>query len=236
MRDPVLLAALFAGPARPLARPGHAPVASGIAKDRQAGPLRLFVDGLAGDEQGDRVYHGGPEKAVHHYAAEHYPLWRARWPDSLVAPAPGAFGENFSTTGMTEREVHLGDVYSVGGALLQVSQGRQPCWRLNRRIGRADAAPAMQASGATGWYYRVLEEGLVAPGDALELVERPCPAWPLERLIRALFPRDPAAPDLAAEWRLAAALAPLAPNWRSAFARRLASGRIEDWSRRLAEP
>lgn len=236
MHAPVPIATLFTGPARPLARAGHAPVPSGIAKAPQAQPVFLSACGFEGDEQGDRVYHGGPEKAVHHYAAEHYGLWRARWPDSLVAPAPGAFGENVSTLGMGEDNVHIGDIYRVGAALLQVSQGRQPCWRLNRRIGRADAALQMQQSGATGWYYRVLEPGLVARGDRFELLERPCPDWPLARLIQALFPADAAAPGLADEWRLAAALGPLSANWQGAFARRLASGAIEDWSRRLAEP
>lgn len=236
MHGSMHIAALFTGPARPLARPGHAPVMSGIAKQARARPLFLARAGFEGDEQGDPVYHGGPEKAVHHYAADHYAMWRARWPDSLVALAPGAFGENLSTLGMHEENVHIGDIYRVGAALLQVSQGRQPCWRLNRRIGREDAARQMQASGATGWYYRVLEPGLVARGDGFSLLERPCPAWPLARLIRALFPAEATAPGLAQEWRLAAALGPLSANWQAAFARRLASGAIEDWSRRLAEP
>jgi MOSC domain-containing protein YiiM len=135
---------------------------------------------------------------------------------------------------MKERDVCVGDVYRAGGALLQVSQGRQPCWKLNRRFARPDAALAMQRSGATGWYYRVLEEGVVAAGDDLVLLDRPCPDWPLDRLIRALFPAD--ATLLLDEWRSAADLAPLAPNWRTAFARRVETGRIEDWSRRLAEP
>jgi MOSC domain-containing protein YiiM len=229
----VVIDALFTGSVQPL---GDPPVPSGIAKTARAGPVRLSAHGFDGDAQGDAVYHGGPEKAVHHYAAEHYAAWRARWPGSPVPLVPGAFGENVATSGMTEADVCIGDVVRAGSALLQVSQGRQPCWKLNRRFGRADAALAMQRSGATGWYYRVLEEGVVAAGDALVLLDRPCPDWPLDRLIRALFPADGAAPDLAGEWRRAAALAPLAPNWRAAFARRVETGRIEDWSRRLAEP
>jgi MOSC domain-containing protein YiiM len=240
MPPSIRLEALFTGPARPLARPGHPDavnvVVSGIVKAAQAGPVRLSFTGLAGDEQGDRVYHGGPDKALHHYAAEHYAMWAARWPDSPVPLVPGAFGENLATVGMTEREVHIGDVYRLGTALLQVSQGRQPCWKLNRRFGRDDAASAMQGSGRTGWYYRVLEEGAIAGGDRFELVERPCPGWPLERLIRALFPADPAMPALRDEWARAASLAPLSPNWKTAFTKRLDSGRIEDWSRRLREP
>jgi MOSC domain-containing protein YiiM len=235
MQTSVRIASLFAGPVRPLERPGHAPVPSGIAKDAQRGPLRLTVHGFEGDEQGDKVYHGGPEKAVHHYASEHYARWGTHWPDSLVPLAPGAFGENFATSRMSEREVCIGDIVRAGSALLQVSQGRQPCWRLNRRIGRMDAALAMQRSGATGWYYRVLEEGVVAPGDGIGLVARPHPGWPLARLMGALFPLDPAAPGLRREWEAAAALAALTASWKATFARRLETGRIEDWSRRLDE-
>ena len=232
----VRIAALFAGPARPLPRPGHDPVMSGIAKDRQDRGVFLSATGLQGDEQGDPVYHGGPEKALHQYAAEHYALWRERWPDSLVALAPGAFGENVSTTGMTEASVCIGDVYRLGGATVQVSQGRQPCWRLNRRVGRADAALGMQRSGATGWYYRVLEAGIVAAGDRFELLDRHCPDWPLARLIGALFPAGPVTPALIGEWALAARLGPLTANWKETFARRVATGSVEDWSRRLVEP
>lgn len=226
---------LFAGPARPLARPGYPDVASGIAKLPIDGPARLTVTGLEGDEQGDRIWHGGPEKALHHYAAEHYPLWRALYPDSPVPLAPGAFGENVSTTGMTEHTVCIGDIYRLGGALVQVSQGRQPCWRLNRRLGSTDAALAMQEAGCTGWYYRVLEEGMLARDDPIVLVERPCPAWPLARLIAALYPADGATAVLHDEWRAARLLAPLAANWRATFARRAETGRIEDWTRRLYE-
>jgi MOSC domain-containing protein YiiM len=226
---------LFLGPARPLARPGHPDVASGIAKLPQAEPVRLTAAGLDGDEQGDPVWHGGPEKALHHYAAEHYPLWRTRYPDSLVPLQPGAFGENVSSTGMTERTVCIGDIYRIGGALVQVSQGRQPCWRLNRRLGSDDAALAMQTAGCTGWYYRVLEEGMLARHDPIVLVERPCPAWPLARLIAALYPADRDAPMLQDEWHAASQLAPLAPNWRATFARRAGTGLIEDWTRRLHE-
>ena len=242
---PVPITALFTGPVSPLALPGHPPVPSGIAKAAQAGPLRLHVGGFEGDEQGDRIYHGGPEKAVHHYPSEHYALWRTRFPLSPVALDAGAFGENFSTAGMTEQDVCIGDIYRVitaragtaraGTALMQVSQGRQPCWKLNRRLAHPEAAFVVQQSGATGWYYRVLETGAVARGDRLDLLERPCPDWPLARLIRALFPADGDTPDLRAEWRLAAALEPLSANWRQAFLRRAETGLIEDWGRRLSE-
>lgn len=225
--------ALLTGRARALGTPE---VLSGIGKKARPGALWLALDGLEGDEQGDRVYHGGPEKALHHYAAEHYPYFHAWYPDSPVPWLAGAFGENVSTLGMSEREVHVGDVFRVGRTLVQVSQGRQPCFRVNLRFARPDAALVLQASGRTGWYYRVLREGWLEAGDAFELVDRPCPDWPLARAIAAMFPDDMQAPGLREDWQQASRLAPLAQRWRTTFERRLASGQIEDWSMRLNGP
>jgi MOSC domain-containing protein YiiM len=232
---PRSIAALMTGAARVISAPGAPEVVSGIGKRARDGALWLSLDGLEGDEQGDRVHHGGPEKALHHYAAEHYPQWEDWHRASPVRFAAGAFGENVSTTGMDERNVYVGDVFRVGQALLQVSQGRQPCFRLNLHLQRPDAALTMQASGHTGWYYRVLREGWLAAGDVFELVDRPCPAWPLARVIAAMFP-DSATDKLGAEWLGAARLAPLAERWRTTFERRLASGQIEDWGMRLNGP
>lgn len=228
--------ALLTGRARAIGTHGDVAVMSGIGKTPRAGALWLAREGLQGDEQGDPVYHGGPEKALHHYAADHYPGWRAWQPDGPVPFVPGAFGENLSTRGMQESDVCVGDVLRVGDVLLQVSQGRQPCFRLNLRLGRPDAALAMQESGQTGWYYRVLREGWLAAGDVLELCDRPCPDWPLSRAIAAMFPTDIFAPSLHDEWQALAALESLTPRWRTSFARRLAAGQIEDWSARLNGP
>ncbi|MYM68234.1 MOSC domain-containing protein [Pseudoduganella sp. FT55W] len=225
------IASLFIGKAKPLLRAGHDEVMSGIVKTAHAGKVWLSFNGLHGDEQGDRMYHGGPEKALHHYAAEHYGYWRSLYPASPVAMAPGAFGENVSTVGMTEQDVCIGDIYQVGSALVQVSQGRQPCWRLNRRLQRDDAALNMQSAGATGWYYRVLCEGWIAQHDKFELVQRPRPEWPMQRLIAALFSqrlqRD--------EWQQASRIEQLSSNWRTTFERRVQQGQVEDWTRRLCE-
>lgn len=230
------LDALLTGRARALGTVGGVEVMSGIGKLPRTGALWLSTNGLQDDEQGDPVYHGGPEKALHHYAADHYPAWRSWQPDGPLPFGPGTFGENLSTTGMLESNVHIGDVFRLGGALLQVSQGRQPCFRLNLRLGRPDAARAMQSSGHTGWYYRVLREGGLAAGDVFELCDRPCPDWPLARAIAAMFPHDAQAPGLHEEWLALATLAPLTPRWRTTFERRLASGQIEDWRARLDGP
>lgn len=143
--------------------------------------------------------------------------------------APGAFGENISTEGPTEAEVAVGDIFRLGTALVQVSQGRQPCWKLNRRFGVADMARRVQESGRTGWYYRVLQPGVVAPGDRLELVDRVAPEWTLGRLWHALYVDRLNLGELQG----IAGLDVLAEGWRRYAIRRLESGRVEDWSRRL---
>ena len=194
---------------------------SGIHKTPCAGPVSVTETGLAGDGQGDRKRHGGPEKALHHYPIEHYAAWRQEMPEleSLV-PQPGGFGENLSTTGLDEADVCIGDVFDLGTARVQVAQGRQPCWRLNVRFGRKDMARRVQATGRTGWYYRVLSPGFVTPGDRLVLVHRPNPAWPLTRLLDILY-RDTLNADALAAM---AQLPNLAESWRA-----LARSRLERW-------
>nr|WP_294863826.1 MOSC domain-containing protein [uncultured Pseudogulbenkiania sp.] len=219
--------ALLIGRSAPLAGTSHQ---SGIHKSLVATPLWLSEQGFDGDEQADRRVHGGPEKAVHHYPRDHYPAWIEQLATQPLLLAPGAFGENLSTRGLTEESVCVGDVFELGQAVVQVSQGRQPCWKLNARLGHKGAARLMQDMGRTGWYYRVLQTGWVRPGDALVLAERPEPAWPLLRVIHALFGREP---EHMREWAAAAELAPLAENWKRTFRRRLESGAVEDWSRRL---
>lgn len=222
----VTVSALLVGEVRPLGDKG---VPSGIDKQPVARPLRVTRTGLEADAQGDRNNHGGPEKAVHHYPFEHYAAWRAAIGPHPLLERPGAFGENLSTTGLTEADVALGDVFRLGSAKLAVSQGRQPCYRLNLRFGRPDMARRVQESGRTGWYYRVVEEGVAAPGDALVLVDRPLPGWPLKRLLATLYADMLNRDELAAM----AALPALPDNWRRLAMRRLESGRVEDWNKRL---
>lgn len=202
---------------------------SGIVKTPVAQALALGRDGLEGDQQGDRRVHGGPEKAVHHYPHEHYAAWAAELGALPPLAAPGGFGENVSTTGMTEDHVAVGDIFRLGTALVQVSQGRQPCWKLTRRFGVPDMARRVQDSGRTGWYYRVLEPGTVAPHDTIELLDRPSPEWTLQRIWRALYIDRMNLGELQG----VAALDLLAEGWRRHALRRLESGRVEDWSARL---
>ncbi|QOT78238.1 MOSC domain-containing protein [Cupriavidus basilensis] len=220
------------GTVRPFGPKG---VPSGIDKQAVDGAVRVTVLGLAGDGQGDPRHHGGPEKAIHHYAFDHYPAWREELSPlstqaAEVLARPGAFGENVSTAGLTEADVCIGDRFRLGGALVEVSQARQPCWKLNHRFGHAGMARAVQQSLRTGWYYRVLEEGGLARGDSLVLVERPYPDWSLRRLLHVLYVDRLDADALFAM----AALPALAENWRKLARQRLERREVEDMERRLA--
>ncbi len=218
---------LYAGRPREIA-PGRR---SAIGKAPLAPPWRIAAEGLVGDRQADRRHHGGVEKALHHYPREHYDAWRADLPELAQEWRPAAFGENISTLGLTESSVCVGDVFTFGDARLQVSQGRQPCLNLNFRFGRRDMARRTQESGRCGWYYRVLQAGAARPGDSLRLIERPQPDWPLARLFALLYARARAFDELAEM----AALPELAPNWRVLARRRIDTGKVENWARRLGE-
>ena len=217
---------LFVGKARDR-WPGRPP--SAIGKTAMDGPLRIEADGFVDDEQADLTVHGGPEKAVHHYAAEHMAFWRDTFAEHADRFHPGCFGENVSTTGLTEDTLCLGDVFALGTACVEVCQGRQPCWKLAAHMEIDALPPQFQRTGRTGWYYRVLEPGEVRNGDAVRVVERSLPDWPLARVIAARFdPRlDPA--DAAA----LADLAALSESWRVAFAKKARRGFVEDTARRL---
>ncbi|MGW3998959.1 MOSC domain-containing protein [Amycolatopsis sp. NPDC004772] len=145
------------------------PVLSAITKARvTAAELNLTELNLDGDRQADLTVHGGVDKAVYVYPAEHYPAWAA---DGLDAE-PGGFGENVSLSGVTEDDVRIGDVWAWGDALVQVSQPRQPCFKLAMKTGRKDVTPLMIDSGRSGWYLRVLRPGTVPTSGPVELAER----------------------------------------------------------------
>ncbi|MFK8330569.1 MOSC domain-containing protein [Pseudomonas sp. BJa5] len=222
------LETILTGKAVPYTRPGSS---SAIAKLPRNGELAVTELGLAGDEQGDLRVHGGKDKAIHHYPREHYAQWRAELGEHPLLQAPGAFGENFSSHGLTEAEVCLGDRFRAGTAILEVSQGRQPCWKLNDRFAVKDMSLRVQQSGRTGWYYRVLEEGVVAAGAAFELIARPHPQWSVARLSSVLFERQVNAEVIRQCLEL-----PLAPSWRRTLERRLEKAEVEDWAPRLQGP
>jgi MOSC domain-containing protein YiiM len=160
---------LFSGTPRYIGDEGQF---SAIWKQPAAGPVRITREGLVGDAQADRRVHGGPEKAVHHYAADNYARLATRFPGIASDLVVGSIGENVSTSGVDEATVCIGDIYRLGTALVQVSQPRRPCWKIDARYGLAGITAFINESGHTGWYYRVLEEGTAATGDAFALEER----------------------------------------------------------------
>jgi len=207
---------------------------SGITnKKTLAGPVLLTHAGIAGDEQGNKATHGGPDQALHQYAFEHYATWRREVPE--LAPhltAPGAFGENLSTQGMTESTVCLGDIYRCGTARVLVTKTRHPCWRLNVRFGDPRMSHRVQESGRMGWYLRVLEEGTLSAGEPIVLEHRPHPDWPLTRIIRALF-EDCLNYPLLEELVALPELASSSKDWAI---KRLATHTREDWRKRMETP
>jgi MOSC domain-containing protein YiiM len=217
--------AVLCGKVVDFTRPGSR---SAIAKTVVSEAVWVGTLGLSGDEQGDLRVHGGPDKAVHHYPHDHYAAWRTDIGAHPLLQAPGAFGENLSSTGLTEADICLGDRFRLGDALVEVSQSRQPCWKLSDRFALSDMARRVQDTGRTGWYYRVLETGRLQAGDRLELQDRPYPQWPLSRIIEVLYQRTLEPQVLAEVLRL-----PLVPSWRTLFERRQSQGQTENWNKRL---
>jgi MOSC domain-containing protein YiiM len=145
-------------------------VRTSIWKTPVTGRVRLTRLNLHGDQQSDLTVHGGPDKAVYAYPAEHYAYWRGELP-GMELPW-GAFGENFTTQGLLEENVQVGDRLRVGSAEVIVTQPRMPCFKLGIRFGRADMVKRFLRSARTGFYLAVAQEGEVAAGDPIALVAR----------------------------------------------------------------
>jgi MOSC domain-containing protein YiiM len=159
--------------------PHDKPWTTGFFKTPVEGPVFVGTTNLTGDGQADLKNHGGIDKAVLAYSAEHYPKWR----DELRMPGMpcGAFGENLTLAGLTEDSVCIGDNFRVGPVTFEVSQPRQPCWKLARRWRMHELVGLVVRNGRTGWYLRVLEEGWIEARMQVLLIERPNPAWSIAR-------------------------------------------------------
>lgn len=188
---------------------------SAIGKTLQNKPLGVLEQGLEGDEQADPEAHGGPDQAIHHYPSDHMPFWQSIFPAQEQTFQPGCFGENLATLGVDEHSLCIGDTLSLGTAIVQVSQGRRPCWKLDAHIGRSDVAHHFLRTVRTGWYYRVIQPGTVEAGEDMHVLGRACPDWPIAKVTQARF--DPKLDrDIAVQL---AELAPLSTLWRSHFAK-----------------
>jgi len=174
------IASLRVGPIAPL---GPERVPSAFIKSAVDGPITAGALGLDGDHQADLSVHGGPEKAVYAYASARYPDWAAAFPDLAHRFVAGAMGENLTVDGMSEDDLCVGDVHAIGKALLQVCQPRQPCFKLALALGEPRLAKHMVRTGHSGWYYSVLREGPIAPGDTVVLAERLNPDFAFPRLV-----------------------------------------------------
>ena len=145
-------------------------VTTGIFKESVSTRVMLRALNLDGDGQADLIVHGGLEKAVYVYPFEHYDYWRSELPDTELTL--GNFGENFTTTGLREEALNIGDQFAIGTVKLMITQPRLPCYKLAIRFGRPDMVKRFLASRRTGFYFSVLQEGEVGAGDTLELVSR----------------------------------------------------------------
>lgn len=207
----MLVTGLYAGGASTLARSGQR---SGILK-RPLSRVRVTREGIDGDVQVDRRYHGGPEQAVHQFAVAHYAAIVAQFPALAGVAHPGSIGENLSSDALDEYSVCVGDVYAFGDVELQVSQPRRPCTKIDARFDEDGLARFIAQRRTPGWYYRVQRPGEIAIGDPVSLLARPNPDVPLTRLLAAT---GDAAPDVEELTRLVDC-----------------TGLGADWQRRLRE-
>jgi MOSC domain-containing protein YiiM len=134
------------------------------------GAVALRELNLAGGRQADLTVHGGPKKAVYAYPGEHYEYWRDQLPDAALLW--GAFGENLTTSGLNEDTLRIGDLLRVGSAVLRVTQPRMPCYKLQLRFNRGDMIERSLASGRSGFYLSVEDQGEVGAGSTVEILDR----------------------------------------------------------------
>ncbi|MCE9842478.1 MOSC domain-containing protein [Vibrio alginolyticus] len=216
--------AVLAGKTVPYAHGAQSAINKQVLPERQ----HATELGFTSDEQGDPRFHGGIQKALHIYPSEHYPIWQQELGERTIFQSAGGFGENISSEGVTESTICLKDKIRIGSTLLEVSQGRMPCWKLNVRFDQHDMARRLQDTLRTGWYFRVLEEGDIGAGDEIILCERPYPEWPLARIMGAVFTGCLNREELTKLSEL-----PLVESWGKLVERRLETGEVEDWEMRL---
>ena len=201
---------------------------SAIGKYQVDGVLKLTELGLEGDQQAEKIIHGGPDRALCHYPREHYLSWAREFPEQAEQFTAPSFGENLSTHGLTESDVYIGDIFRWGDALIQVTQPRSPCFKLNYHFGISDMASLMQKSGRIGWLYRVVMAGNVSTQAPLELVSRISDVSVAEAIAIAWhMPFDDE------QYHRLLSAAGLSVSWTRTMQKRRTSGKVEDNSRRL---
>ena len=203
---------------------------SAIFKEPVQGSVWMGKTGLAGDGQWDLEHHGGPEKAVFAYGFENYSYWQKELGISEITS--GAMGENLVMEPITEDTISIGDTFQIGGAVIQVSQPRQPCWKPARRFKVKNLALLLQTTGRTGWYFRVLQEGFVEEGQTFTLVDRPSPQWTIRKCNQVIH----AKPQDFEEIRELSQCEFLAPGMRATLAKRVELKETPDIRSRVFGP
>ena len=188
---------------------------TGIFKQPVTGPVQLRTLNLDGDRQADLTVHGGPNKAAYGYPSEHYPVWRQELPG--VNLPWGMFGENFTTTGLAEDKLHVGDRFQIGSAIVMVRQPRNPCYKLAAKFQRDDMIERFLRNGRSGFYFSVEQEGSVAVDDDFLPLKRNNAGITIAEM-NHLFVRDKYNHDLL---RKAIETAALPEDWRDYFQERL---------------
>jgi len=191
------------------------PVSTGIFKVPVSGRVKLRTLNLDGDRQADLSVHGGPNKAVYGYPSEHYEFWKRELPE--MALPWGMFGENFTTEGLFESGLNIGDKFRIGTALVMVTEPRLPCYKLGLKFGRSDIIRRFLASERTGFYFAVLQEGELGAGDQFEVMQKNEDGVRVSDITR-LFVRDKHNVELL---RRAIEVEALPESWRDHFRNQL---------------
>ena len=207
-------------------------IPSGFRKNAATGRVAVEHLGLEGDAQADLTVHGGPDKAVYVYPHAHYAWWRDALPEHEALLRAGGFGENLTVSDLNEDTTCIGDVLDIGSARLQVTQFRQPCFKLALFFGDRRLPQAMVRSGRSGWYLRVVQEGAIGHGDAVLLAARPNPAWSVRRLAHSFLHRA-ATPGELAEL---SGMEGLAEGWRRAASEAVTGSGQPTSQRPLSQP
>ncbi|MFC5051129.1 MOSC domain-containing protein [Rubritalea spongiae] len=200
---------------------------SAINKRTITGPATLTKNGVEGDEHADKQVHGGFAKAICVYPSEHLAFWESELGLELH---PGNFGENLTLQNQLESNVCIGDIFQMGDAKVQITQPRQPCWKLAKFHGIKELALKVQETGRTGWYLRVLESGTVHAGTRITLLDRPSPIWSIAAA-NQLMHHDKT--DFSSIEKLLTECPDLSASWRKTFAARLTKQTPESTKNRL---
>ncbi|ABZ74695.1 MOSC domain containing protein [Shewanella halifaxensis HAW-EB4] len=207
-----------------------ASVTSGINHKSRATELQVGTQAVVGDTQADPKHHGGLDRVLHHFPREHYGQYR-RWDMMASFKDAPAMGENISTVGLDETQVHIGDIIKIGEVELQVTQPRSPCFKLNLQFGHNEFALAMQQSGRCGWFYRVIKPGTIYETDSVVLLERLTDISVAEAMHIYFLPEFNAE-----QYQRLADCKGLAVAWVHSLQRRIENNAIEDWQMRLYGP